>query len=134
MKLTSVIPTQLFEIPGCIFINKNRDVGTHGGVPIYIKDGIPFIRRTDLDVHELECIWVEQKVPWHKKFPYQCIVSTPVYIKISPYKLSGTSSQLTNQISSENKETMLTGDFNINYQKADDNGELKSIFTLFQLK
>ena len=58
----------------------------------------------------------------------------PVYIKISPYKLSGTSSQLTNQISSENKETMLTGDFNINYQKADDNGELKSIFTLFQLK
>ena len=38
------------------------------------------------------------------------------------------------KVSSENKETILTGDFNINYQKVDDNGELKSIFTLFQLK
>ena len=28
----------------------------------------------------------------------------------------------------------LTGDFNINYQKVDDSGKLKSIFTLFQLK
>ena len=38
------------------------------------------------------------------------------------------------KVSSENKEMILTGDFNINYQKVDDNGELKSIFTLFQLK
>ena len=29
---------------------------------------------------------------------------------------------------------ILTGDFNINCQKVDDNGELKSTFTLFQLK
>ena len=52
-------PTQLFEIPGYTFINKNKDAGTHGGVAIYIKDGIPFIRRTDLEVNELECIWLE---------------------------------------------------------------------------
>ena len=38
------------------------------------------------------------------------------------------------KVSSENKEMILTGDFNINYQKVDDNGELESIFTLFQLK
>ena len=56
-------PTQLFEIPGYTFINKNRDVGTHGGVAIYIKDGIPFIRRTDLEVNELECIWLEINFP-----------------------------------------------------------------------
>ena len=49
-------PTQLVEIPGYIFINKNRDVGTHGGVAAYIKDDIPFIRRTDLEIDELECI------------------------------------------------------------------------------
>ena len=30
--------------------------------------------------------------------------------------------------------TILTGDFNINSQKVDDSGDLKSIFTLFQLK
>ena len=61
------------------------------------------------------------------------MVSTPVCIKISTEKLSQTSTQLQIKVSSENKE-ILTGDFNFNYQKVDDNGELKSIFTLFQLK
>ena len=50
------IPTQIFEIPGYTFNNKNRDFGTHGGVAIYTKDGIPFIRRTDLEINELKCI------------------------------------------------------------------------------
>ena len=49
-------PTQLFEIPGYTIINRNWDVGTLGGVVVYIKDGIPFIRRTELEVNELECI------------------------------------------------------------------------------
>ena len=49
-------PTQLFKIRGYNFINKNRDEGTHTGVAVYIKDGIAFIRRTDLEVNELECI------------------------------------------------------------------------------
>ena len=38
--IDSSTPTQLFEIPGYTFINKNRDVGTHGGIAIYIKDVI----------------------------------------------------------------------------------------------
>ena len=62
------------------------------------------------------------------------MVSITVYIKISTQKLSCTSSQLLIKVSSENKETILTGDFNFNYQKVDGNGELKSICTLFQLK
>ena len=61
-------PTQLFEIPGYTFINKNRDVGTHAGVAVYIKDGIPFIRRTDLEINELECIWLEINFPNTKGF------------------------------------------------------------------
>ena len=59
-------PTQLFEIPGSTLINKSRDVGTHGGVAIYINDGIPFIRRTDLGVDELKCIWLEINFPTQK--------------------------------------------------------------------
>ena len=38
------------------------------------------------------------------------------------------------KVSSENKETILTGDFYTYYQKVDNSGELKSIFTLFKLK
>ena len=41
------------------------------------------------------------------------MVSNPIYIKISTYKLQRTFSQLTNKVSSENKETTLSRDFKI---------------------
>ena len=56
-------PKQLFKIPVYIFINKNKDFGTHGGVAVYIKDDIPFIRRTNLKIDELECVWLEINFP-----------------------------------------------------------------------
>ena len=59
-------PTQLFEIPGYTW--KNSDVGTHSGIAVYIKDGTPFIRRTDLEVNELEYIWLEINFPDTKSF------------------------------------------------------------------
>ena len=79
-------PTQLFEIPGYTFINKNRGVGTYRGVAIHIKDGIPFIRRTDLEVNELECIWLETNFSNTKSFLFSVWYRPPVYIKISTYK------------------------------------------------
>ena len=66
--IDNLTATQLFEIPGYSFINKDRDVGSHGGLVIYIKDGIPFIRRTDLEFNELECIWLEINFPNTKSF------------------------------------------------------------------
>ena len=68
MHIDNSTPTQLFETPGYTFIHKNRDVGTHGCIAIYIKDGIPFIRRTDLEVNELECVWLEINFPNTKSF------------------------------------------------------------------
>ena len=41
-------PTQLFKIPGYTFINKNRDVATHSGIAVYIKDDIQFISMSSL--------------------------------------------------------------------------------------
>ena len=127
-------PTQLFEIPGYTFINKNRDIGTHGGVALYIKDGIPFIRRTDLEVNELECIWLEINFPNTKSFLFSVWYRPPSTSKFLPTNFNELLRNSLIKVSSENKETILTGDFSINYQKVDDNGELKSIFTLFQLK
>ena len=49
-------------------INKNRHVGLHCSVVIYITDDIPFIRRIDLEVNELECIWLEINFPNTKGF------------------------------------------------------------------
>ena len=117
--------TQLFEIPGYTFINKNIDVGNHGGVAIYKKDGIPFIRRTDLEVNELECIWLEINFPNTKVFLISVLYRPPSTSKYLPTNFNELLRNSLIKVSSENKETILTGDFNINYQKVDDNGELK---------
>ena len=127
-------PTQLFETRGYTFTNKNRDVGTHGGITIYIKDVIPFIRRTDLEVNELQCIWLEINFPNTKSFLFSVWYRPPSTSKFLPTNFNELLRNSLIKVSSENKEMILTGDFNINYQKVDDNGELKSIFTLFQLK
>ena len=127
-------PTQLFEIPGYIFISKNRDVGTHVGVAVYIKDGIPLFRRTDLEVNELECIWLEVNFPNTKSFPISVWYRPPSAWKFLPTNFNELLRNSLIKVSLENKKTILTGYFNINYQKVDDNGELKSIFALFQLK
>ena len=127
-------PTQLFEIPGYTFINKNRDIGTHGGVALYIKDGIPFIRSTDLEVNGLECIWLEINFPSTKSFLISVWYWPPSTSKFLPTNFNELLRNSLIKVSSENKEKILTGDFNINCRKVDENEELKSIFTLFQLK
>ena len=124
-------PTQLFEIPGYTIINRNWDVGTLGGVVVYIKDGIPFIRRTELEVNELECIWLERNT---KSFLISVWYRSPSTSEFLPTNFNELLRNSLIKVLSENKEMILTGDFNINYQKVDDNGKLKSLFTLFQLK
>ena len=108
-------PTQLFEIPGYTFINKNRDVGTHGGVAIYIKDSIPFTRRTDLEVNELQCIWLEINFPNTKSFLFSVWYQPPSTSKFLPTNFNELLHNSLIKVSSENKEMILTGDFNINF-------------------
>ena len=127
-------PTQLLEISCYTLINKNRDVGTHGGVTVYIKDAIPFIRRTDLEINELECIWLEMNFPNTKSFLISVWYRPPSTSKFLLTTFNKLLRKSLIKVSSDNKETILTANFNLNYQKVDDNGELKSIFTLFQLK
>ena len=80
----------------------------------------------------MECIWLEINFPNTKSFLISVWYRPPSTSKFLPTNFD---ELLHNSLaSSENKETILIGDFNINYQKVDDNGELKSIFTLFQLK
>ena len=127
-------PSQLFEIPGYTFVYKNRDTGTYGGVAAYIKDGIPFIRRTDLENADLECIWLEINFPNTKSFLLSIWYRPPSTSKFLPRNFNELLRTSLMKASSENKETILTGDFNINYRKANDCKELKSVFTLFQFK
>ena len=79
-----------------------------------------------MEVNELECIWLEIIFPNTKSFLISVWYqpqSTSKFLTTNCNELLRNSLM---KVSSENKETVLTGDFNINYQKVDDNGELKS--------
>ena len=128
------IPTQIFEIPGYSFVNKNRETGISGGVAVYVKDGIPFVRRTDLETDRLECIWLEIKFPKTKSFLVSIWYRPPITSKYLPANFDELLNVMLLTASSENKEMILTGDFNVNYMREKENIELKSIFTSFQLK
>ena len=124
---------QLFEIPVYIFINKNKDFGTHGGVAVYIKDDIPFIRRTNLKINELECVWLEINFPNTKSFLISVWYRPSSTSKSLPKNFNELLRNSLIKVSSENKETILTGDINIYYQKVDDNVELKTISRFYSL-
>ena len=49
----------LFKIPGYQFIKRNRKDGKGGGVSMFIKDGVEWKRRHDMEHENLECIWIE---------------------------------------------------------------------------
>ena len=98
-----------------------------------MKDGIPFIRSTDLETNELECIWLEINFSITKSLLISVWYRPPSTSKFLPANFNELLRKSLTKVSSENKETILTGDFNINYQMVDDNGELKSIFQLKQI-
>ena len=56
------------KIGGYTFESKNRDNGIGGGVGAYIRDGIPYTRREDLECKELELMWIEISFKNAKKF------------------------------------------------------------------
>ena len=87
-----------------------------------------------MQINELECIWLKINFPNTKNFLISVWYRSPSTSKFLPTNFNELLRKSLIKVLSENKQTILTGDFNVNYQKVDDNGELKSIFTLFQLK
>ena len=82
----------------------------------------------------MECIWLEINFPNTKSFLISVWYRPPSTSKFLPTNLNKLLRNSLIKVSSKNKDTILTRDFNINYQKFDGNLRLKSIFTLFQLK
>ena len=65
-----------FNIPGYEFIKKTRKDAVGGGVGMYIKSGIAFTIREDLEEDEIEGIWIEISPPFSKPFIF-CVMYKP---------------------------------------------------------
>ena len=90
-----------------------------------------FIRRADLEIDELRCIWLDIDFPNTKSLLIN-VCYRPCLHQFVPTNFKELLHNSLIKASSKNKETILIKDFNINYRKVDDNG--KSIFTLSHLK
>ena len=74
------VNSELFQIPGFKFVQKNRIAGEGGGVAIYWSDDLKWNRRTDLETDKIECIWMEVDIFESKTFLVGCIDRPPTLL------------------------------------------------------
>ncbi|XP_057299458.1 uncharacterized protein LOC130630077 [Hydractinia symbiolongicarpus] len=120
----------LYTIPGYNFISRCREIGKGGGVATYISEQLTWKRREDLEVNDIECIWLEIFPKNAKSFLICCMYRPP---DSSLYLNSRFNEILREMLIAVNKltlETIIMGDVNVNYLKQGDHREIKDIFKL----
>ena len=122
------------QIDGYSLISKPRKSGKGGGVGAYISSSVPYHRRLDLELDDIESLWIEVLFPKSKGFLIGFIYRPPDSSKHLPKNFNCKLESMLTNISLENKECILTGDMNCNYLVNSDHKELKSILTAFGLK
>ena len=121
-----------YSLRGYVFLQQNRNFGTCGGVGIFLKHEIKFKRRCDLE-NQLKSLWIETCLKNSKSVLIGCYCQPP---EGSKYLINNFSEvfeeQLTNVVKT-NKEIIILGDFNIDYNKTD-NRNFKSLLNISGLK
>jgi hypothetical protein len=112
-------------------LNKLHKKTHGGGVLIYVKDGYSYKVRNDLVSDDIECLWIEVKVPGTKPFLINTCYRPPSANK--EYNTSITTS--IEKACLEDKEMHILGDFNIDYNanKVSLIKDLETIHNLSQL-
>ena len=117
------------KINGYTFLFKNRSRGKGGGVAFYIKENITFERRFDLENSLTESIWIQINQKNSKPFLVGCFYKPP---ETSKYLQKNYNELLLNdltRVSKQNNETIILGDFNINYHDPANGKNFKSLFS-----
>ena len=104
--LDSSVTDGEIRIPGFNIVRRDRN-RNGGGVALFIRDNIPFNRRPDLDVDDLEATWIELLPPASKSILVGAIYRQPSDNSFIS-KLESSLSKV--PVSSE---LYLLGDFNI---------------------
>ena len=120
------------EIPGYDIVRRDRN-RNGGGVAIYIRNNIPFTIRKDLMPDNLELLCVELKKPKSKPL----LISTWYRPPNSSCELLNDFEKFLKQLDDENKEIIITGDFNCNLleqSKSLPTSKLVDLIDIFQLQ
>ena len=124
----SSVNAGLFELEGYTLIKRNRSHGKGGGVAMFVKNFVKFKRRHDLENPLLEIIVIEIFIKNAKSILVGCYYRPP---EGSNYLPSNYNDLFNEHLAnfSNNKEVILMGDFNVNYNSHSCNEEFKSIIT-----
>lgn len=118
---------KLYSVPNYNFESRNRSKGTGGGVAVYVRKDIDYVRRIDLENDSLENIVIEIIINKSKNFLIATHYRPP---NTSKYLCKNFKEEFDKSLSlycSESKELILLGDMNVDYQKQNDNKDIKSI-------
>ena len=110
--LDANIPNSNILLPGFQFPErKDRQADHYGGVVIYVKDSIPFKRRTDLEINNVECIWIELKLCNSKTILFGLFYRPPNF---SCDNTSRILDSIELAVDTGITNIIITGDFNLN--------------------
>ena len=123
-------------IRGFDFEPKRQSIGdaSDDGVGVYIKNGIPYTRRLDLETDNLEIIWLEVNFKNCKSFVVGVLYQLPDSSKYSNKNFLKKLSDVLNKLLYEDKETILMGDINCDYLKDNNHREIKNFFVSYGYK
>ena len=103
---------------------KDRISDRYGGVMMYVKDSISYVRRNDLEISGLECIWVQIKL-CNKRNILFGVFHRPPNSDSAHYSLIEDSIGLA--MDSNISNIIITGDFNINQLNHTSNRKINSL-------
>ena len=116
------------EIGGYIFEQKNRKNAKGGGVAAYIKNGVPYTRRDDLENEDLEILWLEIQIKDTKSFLLAVTYRPPDTSKHVSKSFVKLLEQKMRTVRKENKELIIIGDLNCDYSSPSTHDEIKATF------
>ena len=90
---------------------KDRDGDRYGGVILYVKDNIAYKRRLDLEINNLECIWIEIKLSNSRNVLYGVFYLPP---NSSAMYTSLLEDSIGLAVDTNITDIIIMGDFNLN--------------------
>ena len=124
------VNSELFQISGFKFVQKNRIAGEGGGVAMYFSDDLKWKRRTDLETDEIECIWMEVDIFKSKSFLVGYIYRPPDSSSYLRKDFNKNLNEMLTKVNNLSMEMFLLGDINVNYLVKSCHKEIKELLLL----
>ena len=115
--LTDTVDNAEIFVEGYNIVRKDRNISSlkkksvGGGVLIYVKDALSYKVRDDININDIECVWIEVKSPGIQPFLVSTFYRPPSVAKSYDDEIK----ICIEKAAMDNKQMYISGDFNIDY-------------------